>query len=365
MNTERIQTIQEALRRKKLDALLVGQPQNRRYLSGYTAEDMSIAESSGFLLIPARQRPLLLTDFRYQQQAEEEAPDYEVTLYQKGLLALLAALLPKLGIKRLAFESHYFLHGSAVKLLALLEKNEGQAVATSGLVEAMRTVKSVEEIGRIERAVQLNEKVFQTVFQEMRSGQREKEIALRIEYLTRQLGAEAVSFPPIVAAGPNGAKPHAVPTDRPIREGEPVIIDMGCILDGYCSDMTRTVVLGAPDDKTLSIMRLVRSAQKEAMAGIRAGLICREADQLARKVIRTAGYGPSFGHGLGHGVGLAVHEGPALNRRSHKKLKAGMVVTVEPGVYLPDWGGVRLENMVVVEENGCRNLNTDTTWLDV
>lgn len=362
---DRIQAIQGALRRKKLDALLVGQPQNRRYLSGYTAEDTTIAESSGFLLIPARKTPLLLTDFRYKLQAEEEAPFFEVTLYPKGLLALLATLLPKLGIKRLAFEGHYFLHNPAAKLIDLLAKNDGQAVATTGLVEAMRVVKTTAETDRIERAVQLNEKVFQTVYREMRPGRTEREIALRIEHLTRQLGAEAVSFPPIVAAGPNGAKPHAVPTARPIKEGEPVIIDMGCILHGYCSDMTRTVVLGTPDDKTLHCLRLVRRAQQEAMAGIRAGLPCRQADHLARKVIRDAGFGPCFGHGLGHGVGLAVHESPSLNRRSRKKLKTGMVVTVEPGVYLPGWGGVRLENMVVVEENGCRNLNTDTTWLDV
>ncbi|MEJ2689179.1 MAG: Xaa-Pro peptidase family protein [Deltaproteobacteria bacterium] len=365
MYNKRIQTIQEALRRKKLDALLVGQPQNRRYLSGYAAEDTSIAESSGFLLVPLRKRPLLLTDFRYKLQAEEEAPDYEVALYQKGFLALLATLLPRLGIKRLGFESHYFLHSAALKLIDLLRKKGGQAVATTGLVEACRVAKSSGEIERIERAVQLNEKVFETVFKEMRPGRTEREIALQIELLTRQLGAEAVSFPPIVAAGPNGAKPHAVPTYRPIREGEPVIVDMGCILDGYCSDMTRTVVLGTPDDKTLNFIRLVRKAQKEAMAGIKAGLTCRQADQLARKVITAAGYGHQFGHGLGHGVGLAVHESPSLSRRSRKKLQAGMVVTVEPGIYLPDWGGVRLENMVVVEEDGCRNLNTDTTWLDV
>lgn len=365
MINHRIKTIQEMLRRKKLDALLIGQPQNRRYLSGYTAEDTSIAESSGFLLVPARKGPLLLTDFRFKLQAEEEAPDCEVILYPKGLLSLLAELVARLGIKRLAFEGHYFLHAGAVKLIELLKKNGCQAVVTTGIVEGLRVVKTSEEIDRIERSVQLNEKVFQAVFQEMQPSRTEKEIAFRIEHLTRQMGAEDVSFPPIVAAGPNGAKPHAVPGDRRIAAGEPVIIDMGCVLDGYCSDMTRTVVLGTPDDKTLYFIRLVRRAQKEAMAGIRAGLSCRQADQLARRVIGEAGCGAQFGHGLGHGVGLAVHESPSLNRRSRKKLKTGMVVTVEPGVYLPGWGGIRLENMVVVEENGCRNFNSDTTWLDV
>jgi Xaa-Pro aminopeptidase len=360
-----IPALQKRLRKKKLDGILVSQPQNRRYLSGYTAEDTSIAESAGYLLIPARSRPLLLTDFRFREQAEREARDFKVVLYRKGLLSLLAALLPKQGIKNLAFEGQYFLYSAAIKLIGQMEKSGGQAFPTRGLVEDLRIVKTVEEIELITRSVRLNEKVFRIIYREMRPGQREREIALRIEILMRQMGADGPSFPSIVASGPNGAMPHAVPTDKPIQEGEPIIVDMGCILDGYCSDMTRTVVLGKADEQTQFFLRLVREAQKKAMSGLRAEITCREADGLARKVIREAGHGPLFGHGLGHGVGLAVHEGPSLNKRSHRKLRPGMVVTVEPGVYLPGWGGIRLENMVAVEEKGCRNLNTDTTWLDV
>ena len=364
MVRNRVTVLQQRLRRKKLDALLVGQPQNRRYLSNYAADDTSIAESSGYLLIPTGRPPLLLTDFRYELQAEKEARGFEVLLYPKGLIALLGTLLPKLGIRRLAFEGNYFLHASATKLMDRLQRASVQAVATSGLVEDLRLVKASEEIEQIIRSIKVNEGIFQKVFAEMKPGRTERDIALRIETLMR-LGADGPSFPPIVAGGPNGAMPHAVPTDRPLRAGEPIIIDMGCIVDGYCSDMTRTVVLGEADQKTLFLHRLVRRAQKKAMSGIKAGLTCREADGLARRVIREAGHGDVFGHGLGHGVGLAVHEAPSLNRRSRKKLRAGMVVTVEPGVYLPGWGGIRLENMVLVRENDCCNLNSDTTWLDV
>jgi Xaa-Pro aminopeptidase len=178
-------------------------------------------------------------------------------------------------------------------------------------------------------------------------------------------GAEAAAFPTIVAAGPNGALPHAVPSERKIKEGETIIIDMGLKLDGYCSDMTRTVVLGRPDEKTVKIIRLVRAAQRAACKTIKAGILARDADRAARRIIAGAGYGGNFGHGLGHGVGLAVHEPPSLNRRRRNKLLPGMVVTVEPGIYLPGWGGVRLENMVVVEEKGCTILNRDKTFLDL
>lgn len=193
----------------------------------------------------------------------------------------------------------------------------------------------------------------------------ERAVASRLENCMLEKGAERPSFETIVAGGPNGASPHAVPGNRPLQEGEPIVIDMGLILDGYCSDMTRTVVLGTPDARTVKLFRLVRKAQLAATSAIRAGITGREADKAARDIINSGGFGKNFGHGLGHGVGLAVHEGPALNKRNKKKLQTGMIITVEPGIYLPDWGGIRLENMGVVEEKGCRILNRDTTFLDL
>jgi Xaa-Pro aminopeptidase len=357
--------IQATIRRKSSDALLVTQPENRRYLSGYTATDLSIAESSGVLLIPGRGTPLLLTDSRYKLQAEKEAVGFETVLLQGSILGALAKVLDRLGIKKLAFESHYLLHETAIKLIGLGQNKGIEVVPTSGMIEKMRTRKSREEIQKIRQAVLLNESVFQDVFKDLEPGKTEREVALEIEATMMRKGAEAPAFPSIVAAGPNAALPHAVPTDRVINKGETIIVDMGLKLKGYCSDMTRTVVLGKPDKRTVKIIRLVRKAQRAAIKAIKAGILARDADRAAREIIARAGYGKYFGHGLGHGVGLAVHESPSLNRMRRNKLKSGMVVTVEPGIYLPGWGGVRLENMVVVEEKGCTILNQDKTFLDL
>lgn len=355
------------LRRRNLDALLVTQPDNRRYLSGYTATDLNINESSGALLVPRRGRPLLFTDFRYQLQAEREAVGYgyRVEIYRRGLLTRLKSVLVELGVKRFGFESHYFLHQTAGKLQKLATEIGVEAVPETGLVEKLRICKSPGELEKIRAAVRLNEKVFQEVYRQLQPGQTERQVALRIETLMREKGAERPSFETIVAGGPNGALPHAVPGDRPLREGEPIVIDMGLVLDGYCSDMTRTVVLGRIDELTRERFRLVRQAQLAGIAAVRAGATGREVDRAAREVIKAAGYGPTFGHSLGHGVGLAVHEPPALSARYHRRLQAGMVVTVEPGIYLPAWGGIRLENMVAVTDSGCELLNEDTTFLDL
>ena len=361
-NLERLKNL---LRRLKLDALLVTQPDNRRYLSGYTAGDMNIGESSGVLLIPRRGAPLLLTDFRYQLQAQREAAGFEVRLYQRGLFPLLKEILDELGIKSLGFESHYFLHQAAVKLQKLAVETRVELVPVTDLVERLRICKNPDELAKIRAAVRLNEAVFQEVYQGLTPGMSERQVALRIETLMREKGAERPSFETIVASGPNGALPHAVPGERPLREGEPIVIDMGLVLAGYCSDMTRTVVLGPMDDLTRERFRLVRKAQLAGMAAVKAGVTGREVDRSARQVIAAAGYGPAFGHSLGHGVGLAVHEPPSLSVRYHRKLQAGMVVTVEPGIYLPEWGGIRLENMVAVTESGCEVLNKDVTFLDV
>lgn len=357
--------IRAGLKRRKLDGLLISQPENRRYLSGYSAVDHGIAESSGFLLIPARGNPFLLTDSRFQLHAEKEAPDFEVVLYPKGLMALLKKMLPPLGVKKLGFESHYTLHSTALAFEKMATQLDIEMVGLSGLVENLRVRKTDEEIEKISRSVHLNEEVFQEIYSELRAGMTEQEVALRIETAMKLKGAERPSFDTIVAGGPNGALPHAVPSNRPLQEGEPIVIDMGLVLDGYCSDMTRTIVLGRPDTKTVHRFRLVRKAQLAGMAAIRAGVTGKEADRAARDVIDRAGYGKQFGHGLGHGVGLAVHEAPSLNRRNRKKLRSGMIVTVEPGIYLPGWGGIRLENMVVVRDDGCRDLNRDTTFLDI
>ncbi len=365
MYQQRIIKLQAALRRRKLDAILITEPHNRRYLSGYTAADHGIQETSGVLLICRTGRPLLLTDSRFVLQAGEEAADYEVELYPRGLQARLKSLLPGLGITRLGFESHYFLHSAATRLAKTAAAVNCETVPLTGVVERMRVIKSEEEIAVLKKSVLLNERVFQLVYNTIEPGMTEIEVALALELTMRELGAEGASFDTIVAFGTNAAKPHAVPTDRVLKSGDIVLIDMGLALQGYCSDMTRTFVAGKPDKTYLQRLRVVRRAQQAGIAAIRAGAVCRDVDRAAREVIADAGYGDFFGHGLGHGVGLAVHEDPRLGPRSRQKLRNGMIVTIEPGIYLPEWGGIRLENMAVVRRDGCEVLNQDTTGLDL
>ncbi len=362
---DRIVGLQSMLRRRKIDALLVSQPDNRRYLSGYTAPDHGILESSGFLLIPASSNPYLLTDSRFSLQAEDEAFLYQVELYSKGLLPFLEKLTARLGIRTLGFESEYLLHSSFLKLATMAEKRGLVLKPQTGLIETMREVKSEEELALLRKSTLLNEKVFQSVFNTIEPGMTEREIALALDLTMRELGAEGPSFDTIVAFGTNAARPHAVPTDRELQAGDLVLIDMGLVYKGYCSDMTRTFVAGKPDATFLERHRLVRRAMLAGIEAIRAGVTGAEVDRAARQVIIEGGYGDHFGHALGHGVGLAVHEEPRLSARNRKPLQAGMVVTVEPGIYLPEWGGIRLENMVIVGEDGCEVLNQDTTSLNI
>lgn len=361
----RLATLQTRLRRKKLDALLVTEPHNRRYLSGYTATDNGIGETAGVLLIPAQGEPYLLTDSRFSLQAEEEARGFTITLYPKGLSSLLKTLLPRLGISKLAFESHYMLHATAVQLSETLTKAGVEFIACTGLIERMRLIKTEDEIRLLKQSVLRNEQVFQLVYNTIEPGMTEREVALAIELTMHELGAEKPSFETIVAFGPNAAKPHAVPTDRVLETGDIVLIDMGLVLDGYCSDMTRTFIAGKPDATYLERLGVVRRAQLAGIKAIRAGATCKEVDRAARRIIDESGFGDYFGHALGHGVGLAVHENPRLSPRSRKKLKSGMIVTVEPGIYLPGWGGIRLENMAVVREDHAEILNENNTGLDL
>ncbi len=361
----RLEALQARIRRRGLDGFLVTQPDNRRYLSGYTACDHGIEETSGVLLIPARGTPLLLTDSRFILQAREEAAGYRVEQYRRGVIPLLEKLLPALSIRTLGFESHYILHATVLRMEKMARRIGCGLVPLSNLVEGMRIIKDREEIGRLRKAVLLNEQVFRLVHSTIEPGMTEREVALAIELTMRELGAERPAFDTIVAFAGNAARPHAVPGERELNTGDLVLIDMGLVLDGYCSDMTRTFIAGRPEKTFTERLRLVRRAQLAATAAIRPGAICRDVDRAARRVIADGGYGDLFGHALGHGVGLAVHEEPRLSPRSRKKLRPGMVVTVEPGIYLPGWGGIRLENMVVVGEEGCELLNRDTTGLDL
>jgi Xaa-Pro aminopeptidase len=360
-----LELLQKKLTNRKIDALLISQPDNRRFISGYSALDTSINESSGHLLVHRKGTPILLTDSRFQLHATAECPDFEIILYPKGLLDSLSKLISSLKIKNLAFESDYFLYSRAQDLIKIGKNLSIEITPAPGLIEKLRLQKNKIDQPKIRKSVILNEKVFKRVYRTMKPGVTEISVALQIEATMKQMGAERPSFETIVASGPNGASPHAVPTDRIIKKNEPIVIDMGLVLDGLCSDMTRTIVLGKPDKFTKKIFRIVRKSQLKAAKLLKANIACKTVDNAARSFISKNGYGKNFGHGLGHGVGYAVHEPPSLGPRSTKKLAAGMVVTIEPGIYIPEWGGVRLENMYIIKKNGYELLNQDSTFLDI
>ncbi len=359
----RLRALRELLAEKGLDALLISGPDNRRYLSGFTAREELIHESCGSLLV-SRDTALLFTDFRYVEwaQAEVSESEYEVLIYQAGLGAVLAEQLRVWGVNRLGFEPSYLAFGQYQRLTQAAAE-AGLAVEwlpTNGLVEGLREVKTGEEVALMRQALALTEAVFTEVASVLRPGVSERRVAWEIERRLRDEGAAVLAFPPIVAAGTNSARPHHHPGDYLIKEGEPIIIDMGARVSGYCADLTRTVMLGAPTDRFREIYAIVRQAQARAEAGIAAGMDSLAADALAREVIKQAGYGEAFGHSLGHGVGLAVHEAPSLSPVQERStvLKAGSIVTVEPGIYLSGWGGVRLEDMALIQAGRSEVMNS-------
>ena len=350
---QRMKRARGILAGRGLDALLVTSPENRRYLSGFTAEDVGISESAGALLI-FRKEAILLTDGRYEVQARDEAPDWRLVIYRRGLANALKNLMHDRSIHSLAYEPDFL---SCRRFDAIRKAlPETEFVSLEGRIETMRSIKSSSEVESLKKAISAAEKVLGGIWRDIGPGMTEKEIAWSIIKGLWQ-HAEGPSFSPIVASGPNAALPHAVPTDRPIQEGEPILIDMGARLGGYCSDMTRTIFLGEPKSPFREVYAIVRKAQIAAQNILKAGLTGKQMDQVARDVIKDAGYGPRFVHSLGHGVGLAVHEAPILSQRSRKKLRPGMVVTIEPGIYLPNQGGIRLENMALVKADGATILS--------
>lgn len=367
MNIEsRIADVRSTMAAKALDGLLVLIGENRRYLSGFTAEDHGYDESAGALLIMPGAL-ILATDSRFELQARTEAPLYEVLVYLKGLAPALAEWVRRFGITRLGFESvkvSVHQHAEFQKSLNTLGETV-TLVPVEDVVEPFRQVKAPQEVEYTRKALVLAETAFRSVVERLRPGMTERSVAWAMERAMREAGAESLSFPVIVAAGPNSALPHAIPSDRPIRAGEPVLFDWGARLNGYCSDTSRTIILGESDDTFKKVHATVREAQQRAMAAIRTGADGKRVDSVARDFIHQSGFEGKFGHGLGHGTGLAVHEAPRLSPLKETVLASGMIVTVEPGIYLPDWGGVRIENQVVVGDNGPTVLNELSTSHDI
>ena len=337
----RLQKLRQRLAEKKIDAILISQPENRYYLSGFDG-------SSGYLLITP-QSTILATDFRYLEQAKTQAPDYEIFPITNDIADWFPKLIAELGLKRLGFEAGHVTFALHRKLTDILKPSQLKLVPVNGLVESLRAIKEPEEIEFITKAAEITDNAFAYIEEIIHIGMSEQEVAWEIEKFLRENGSETIPFDVIVASGPNSALPHAKPSPRTIRSGEPVIIDMGARCGGYSSDLSRTICPGTQDDTFSKMYNAVLGAQLAALAIIKEGMTGEQADTLARTVIEQAGYGQAFGHGLGHGLGLASHESPRLGPNSVELLTSGMVFTVEPGIYLTGWGGVRIEDVVVME----------------
>jgi len=344
----RLDVLRSELPAEGLDGLLLSKLSNVRYLSGFTGS------SGRLLMLP--ERSVLFTDFRYEEQASGEVdPVIEVRISRNGLLEEVAAFLDERGLSgRLGFEPESVTVRDRHELGELCDRVTWETAPT--WVESQRVRKDPQEIEAIESAARIGEAALQEVLTSVAEGVTERTLAAELDYRLRLAGSGPPAFETIVAAGPRSALPHAQPADRALLKGDLVLFDFGATVGGYCSDMTRTFVLGAAADWQRELHQAVAAAQEAAIAVIAAGVAARDVDGAAREVLRSAGMAERFGHGTGHGIGLEVHEAPRIHRRSEDALEAGSVVTVEPGVYLPGRGGVRIEDDVVVEETGARTL---------
>lgn len=340
----RLERFRELLADAGVDAVIISQPENRRYLSGFTG-------SAGHLLV-GPDFAVLATDFRYIEQARQEAPDFEVWRIDGSLVPALRDLTRRRGVRRLGFEAHAVTYQTYREWSRRLRGRGVRLVPLRGLVEQLRARKDEEELSRIRKAAEITDRALAAVLETLKYGMTERELAWQVERTMRELGADGLSFTPIIATGPNAARPHHRPGDRRLQPGDIILFDIGAGFDGYQSDLTRTFVFGRPEEKFLEVWRVVAEANEAARQAARPGVPAAEVDAAAREVIKAAGYGDNFGHGLGHGVGLVVHEAPRLGPKSEDTLAAGMVFTIEPGIYLPGWGGVRTEDLVVLRDHG-------------
>lgn len=350
MANTRVIRLREALELQNLEAILITGEVNRRYLTGFTG-------SSGYVLITG-QRAYLLTDFRYMVQASEQAVGFEIVEHAASVTDTLKELLQAGQISRLGFEEENVMYSTYRNYET--ELSPCQLIPVAGLVEGLRVFKDDEELAIMKQAADLADRTFHHMLGILRPGVTELDMALELEVFMRKNGATSSSFETIIASGERSALPHGVASERVIKGNEFVKMDFGALLNGYCSDITRTVVLGTPSDKHREIYDIVLEAQLHTLEFLRPGMTGREADALARDVITRYGYGDQFGHSTGHGLGMEVHEAPRLSKLSDTVLQPGMVVTVEPGIYLPGFGGVRIEDDVVITENGIRRLTEST-----
>lgn len=347
----RLQKLRRKLEGKEVDGIFISQPENRYYLSNFLG-------TAGYLLI-TKHDAVLATDFRYTEQAGIQSPEYRIFQITGSSLDWFVQLIMELRIKRLGFESGNITFAFNQKLSEALNKSQvkTELIPIEGVVESIRVIKEPGEIELITKAAEISDKAMEHTQDTIHVGMTEKEVAWEIEKFMREKGSQSLPFEAIVASGPNAALPHHRPSERRICPGEPVVIDIGARVGGYCSDLTRTICLGQHDTQFNHVYGTVLKAQLAAIAMIHEGTSGTEADGAAREVITDAGFGQAFGHSLGHGVGLNEHEQPRLGANSTDTLVSGMVFTIEPGIYLTGWGGVRIEDLVLLENGKIKLLS--------
>lgn len=341
----RLCKLREILKEKKLDAAIIFKPENRRYISGFTG-------TSGYALITI-DKAFFLTDFRYIDQAKEQCKEYDIVKHTNE--RSIFSIINELNLNNLGFEEDFITYHQYMEFNKELDPIE--LIPLDGVISSLRKIKDEEEIKYIRQAAHIADEAFLHICNYMRPGIAEKDVALELETFMKKEGASGTSFDTIVASGIRSSLPHGVASDKLLEKGDFVTLDFGCIYNGYCSDMTRTIVLGKANERQKEIYHIVLKAQQKALAAIKPGITGIEADKVARDFIASCGYGEYFGHGLGHGVGLEIHEAPRLSPIGDEVLKEGMIVTDEPGIYIPDFGGVRIEDLLMITESGNKVLS--------
>lgn len=342
-----IAAIQKILSNTNTDAVLITSPENIYYFSGFKSGDA--------VLLLTEKESYIYTDSRYFIQAGVEAPLFalcDITLEAPS------KRLKDEGFLHIGFEDEYVTYSAYTKLCQSLDETNVELIGASREIKRLRQVKTEKEVEYITKAANIADKAFSFILDKIEPGKTEKDIALMLEFYMLKSGAEGLAFETICASGVRSAMPHGVATDKVIEKGDFVTLDFGCKYQGYCSDMTRTVVCGKASHEQKKIYNTVLAAQKAALSAIKPNVDNAYVDSLARSIIEEAGYGDKFGHALGHSLGLNVHESPNLSKKSVDKLKSGIFMTVEPGIYIENFGGVRIEDLVLVTYNGCVNLTT-------
>ncbi len=342
----RINNLHMSMNEKNIDGMVIMKPENRMYMSGFTG-------SSGIVIVSAKEN-VLLTDFRYIEQAAIEAENFKIVQHGPSVMDSIKETVFDMGITRLGFENDFMTYQTFESAKQRLTGTS--LIATNSIIENLRMIKNEDEIQSLLKAADIADKTFEHIVQYIKAGVTEIEVAIEIDYHMRKIGSMRNSFPTIVASAERGSLPHAQPSSRKIANGDFITMDFGAVIDGYCSDLTRTVILGKSSEEQKRVYNIVLESQKIALDSISAGMPGCDIDLKVRKYMGKFDLDKYFGHGLGHGVGLYIHENPRLSQTSTDILAPGHAVTVEPGIYIPDWGGVRIEDLVIIMDDHVINL---------